>query len=86
MLDLRNVVVAKVSEGEAEKLLSNIPTLNRALVDRKTTLSLVRLLIKMEADGRHRMTTLQRLVARYNVLEAKQNEMDLMAYVAGKGK
>lgn len=80
-LDLDKVRVTKEEKETAEEVLANLPTLNRSLVQPKMTLDAVRVLIKVEADHRHRMTTLQRLIARYNVLEAKQNEEDLMAYV-----
>jgi hypothetical protein len=85
-LDLEKVRVSKEEKEAAEEVLANLPTLNRTLVQPKMTLDAVRVLIKVEADHRHRMTTLQRLVARYNVLEAKQNEEDLMAYVTDKVK
>jgi hypothetical protein len=80
-LDLDKVKVSKVEKETAEEVLTNLPTLGAALMQPEMTLSAVRVLLKVEADGRHRLTTLQRLVARYNVLEAKQNEEDLMAYV-----
>jgi hypothetical protein len=86
MLDLDRVRVTAKEREDGEQVLSNLPTLNKALVDPKMKLEAVRALIKIEADGRHRMTTLQRLVARYNVLEAKQNEEDLMAYVTARVK
>lgn len=85
-LDLEKVRVTKEEKETAEEVLANLPTLNRALVQPKMTLGAVRVLIKVEADTRHRMTTLQRLIARFNVLEAKQNEEDLMAYVTDKVK
>lgn len=80
-LDLEKVKVTREERETAEEILANLPTLGAALMTPKMTLGAVRVLIKIEADGKHRMTTLQRLVARYNVLEAKQNEEDLMAYV-----
>lgn len=80
-LDLEQVKVTGARRHEAEEILANLPTLNRTLVKPEVTLDVVRALIKVEVEGRHRMTTLQRLVARYNVLEARQNEADLMAYV-----
>lgn len=83
-LDLAGVKVSKEEREKAEGVLANLPTLNKALVHPKMTLDAVRVLIKVEAETRHRMTTLQRLVARYNVLESKQNEEDLMAYVTDK--
>lgn len=81
MLDLDKVRVSKEEKEAAEEVLDNLSTLNAALMQPKMTLDAVRVLIKVEADHRHRMTTLQRLVARYNVLEAKSNEETLMAYV-----
>lgn len=83
-LDLDRMKVTKEEKETAEEVLANLPTLNKALVQPRMTLDAVRVLIKVEADTRHRMTTLQRLVARFNVLEAKQNEEDLMAYVTTK--
>lgn len=83
-LDLDRVKVTKEEKETAEQVLANLPTLNTALVAPKMTLDAVRVLIKVEADGKHRLTTLQRLIARYNVLEAKSNEEDLMAYVTAK--
>jgi hypothetical protein len=75
-----NVKGAKV----AEEILSNLPSLNRALPSLE--LEHVRALIRVEADGKHRMTTLQRLIARFNVLEARENEKELMQYVVRKHK
>jgi hypothetical protein len=66
----------------AEDVLSNLPALNKFLASPEADLETVRSMIKVEADGRHRMTTLQRLVARHNVLEAKANEEEVMAYVS----
>lgn len=83
-LDLDKVRVTKEEKASAEEVLANLPILGRALMEPRMTLAAVRVLIKVEADDRHRMTTLQRLIARYNVLEAKQNEEDLMAYVTAK--
>lgn len=83
-LDLDRVKVTKEEKETAEETLANLPTLSTALMQPEVTLEAVRVLIKVEADGKHRMTTLQRLIARYNVLEAKSNEEDLMAYVTAK--
>jgi hypothetical protein len=84
MLDLEKVKVSKEERDAAEEILANLPTLGAAVMQPRMTLEAVRALIKIEADGRHRLTTLQRLVARYNVLEAQRNEEDLMAYVTSK--
>lgn len=83
-LDLDKVKVTKEEKEAGEELLANLPTLNDWLMHEKTKLDDVRAMIRVEADGKHRMTTLQRLVARYNVLEAKSNEEALMAYVTEK--
>lgn len=82
MLEIKNERVTTAEAQKAEVILSNLPTLNEAL--RKISLDEVRKLIKVEADGKHRMTTLQRLIARYNVLEGKENEGNLMQYVVAK--
>lgn len=84
MLELDRVRVSKEERETGEAVLASLPTLNRALVAPKMSLDAVRVLIKIEADGKHRMTTLQRLIARYNVLESKKNEEDLMAYVTAR--
>lgn len=85
-LDLDKMRVSKEEREAAEEVLANLPVLAKALMQPKMTLDAVRVLIKVEADDRHRMTTLQRLIARFNVLEAKHNEEALMAYVTERVK
>lgn len=85
-LDLETMKVTEKEKSAAEDVLANLSTLNAALMQPRMTLDAVRVLLKVEADDRHRMTTLQRLMARYNVLEAKANEEALMAYVTDRVK
>lgn len=85
-LDLDKMKVSEKEREAADEVLDNLSTLNAALMQPKMTLEAVRVLIKVEADHRHRMTTLQRLIARFNVLEAKSNEETLMAYVTERVK
>ncbi len=86
MLKIDNVKVSDKQRVGGEEILANLPSLNAALKNPEVGLEEVRRLIRIEADGKRRMTTLQRLVARFNVLEAKQNEAELFAYVANKTK
>ena len=85
MIDFNSIKTPKDQSKHLE-ILSNLPTLNEALMDDEMKIEDVRVLLKIEADTKARLTTLQRLVARYNVLEGRANEAEMMKYVASRSK
>lgn len=80
MLNLEDVKLTKADKEHAEAALRNWNTLSHIISEQK--LDGLRTLLAYEVSTRMRLTVIQRLVARYGVLEQQANEREVMALVA----
>lgn len=75
MLNLKEVKLKKSEEKLAEDVLANWKGLTEALA--RLDLHGVRALLAYELRTRKRLTIVQRLTARYGVLEQRENEKEV---------
>lgn len=81
-LDLKKVRLDSKQKKFAEGVLRNWGLLNKGIT--KLDIGQVRALLAFELATRARLTVVQRLVARYGVLEQKANEREVAEALAKK--
>lgn len=82
MLNIDAVKLTSHDKKTAEEALRNWNLLSKKIGEQD--LDGIRVLLKHEIDTRMRLTVIQRLVARYGVLEQQANEREVMALLAKK--
>lgn len=82
MMDLKKVKLTETQKIQAEDILRNWAGLNKRIA--AMSLAGVRNLLAFELATRCRLTIVQRLTARYGVLEQRENEREVAGYLAKK--